>query len=88
VGYKDRSAILNPKYAERLNAGGGMLNPVIVADAEVVGTWKRSFRNNSVVVTPDPFGTPPEAGSPPPRNATANFYGCPLFWTIRSGAVL
>jgi len=73
VGYKDRSAILNPKYVKRLNAGGGMLSPVIVAHAEVVGTWKRSFRSNSVVVTPDPFGTPPEAWSR--LSAAAKRYG-------------
>jgi hypothetical protein len=63
VGYKDRSAIVKPQYAKRLNAGGGMLNPVTVVDAEVVGTWKRSFRNNAVVVTVDPFSTPPKGGS-------------------------
>ena len=63
VAYKDRSAILNPRYAKRLNAGGGMLNPVIVVDAEVVGTWKRSRKGKSVVVAANPFGALPEAGS-------------------------
>jgi hypothetical protein len=60
VGYKDRGAILNPKYAKRLNAGGGMLNPVIVADAEVVGTWKRSLKKDAVVVTADAFSNLPQ----------------------------
>jgi hypothetical protein len=73
VGYKDRSAILVPKYAKRLNAGGGMLSPVIIVDAEVAGTWKRSFRKDSVVVTADPFSGLPESRSG--LSAAAKRYG-------------
>jgi hypothetical protein len=47
VGYRDRSAILDPAHAERVNH---LLSPTIVADDRVVGTWTRSLKGDSVVV--------------------------------------
>ncbi|MEX2122466.1 MAG: winged helix DNA-binding domain-containing protein [Woeseia sp.] len=73
VGYKDRSAILDPQFASRLNAGGGMLRPVSVVDARVVGTWKRSFKKNAVVVTAAPFI--PHPGATRTLSAAAKRYG-------------
>jgi hypothetical protein len=58
VSYKDRSAVLDPIYARQANAGGGILNPTIVIDGQVVGTWKRTLRKDSVVVTPHWFSSP------------------------------
>lgn len=57
VGYQDRRAILDPSDAKKVNAGGGMLNPVIVIGGHVVGTWRRTRTADSVVVTPLPFKT-------------------------------
>jgi hypothetical protein len=51
VGYKDRSAVLDPAYVKRVNAGGGLLNPTIVIDGEVVGTWKRIMKRDGVAIT-------------------------------------
>jgi hypothetical protein len=51
VGYKDRSAVIDPAYAKRVNAGGGILNPTIVVDGEVVGTWKRIMDRDRVAIT-------------------------------------
>jgi len=56
VAYKDRSAVLDPLYAKRLNAGGGMLNPTMVVDGQVAGTWKRALKKETVVITPGLFG--------------------------------
>ncbi len=61
VGYKDRSAVLDPLHAIRVNAGGGMLNPAILIDGQVVGVWKRALRKKAVVVTPTWFSPPDEA---------------------------
>lgn len=58
VGYQDRSAVLDGQYTRRTNNGGGILNPVILYDGHVVGTWKRTLKKDAVVVTPDWF-TPP-----------------------------
>lgn len=40
LGYKDRSLVLAPEHARRVNAGGGMVAPVVLDDGEVVGTWR------------------------------------------------
>jgi hypothetical protein len=53
VAYKDRDAVLDPAYAKQ--AGNGIFSPVIVVDGRVVGTWKRSFKQNTVVLTAQPF---------------------------------
>lgn len=55
VAYKDRSAILNPARAGEASHGQGILNAVIVSDGQVVGTWKRAFGKDAVVITPSPF---------------------------------
>jgi len=55
VAYKDRAAILDPAFARRLNAGGGMINAVVVIDGRVAGNWKRSLVRDSVAVTVAPF---------------------------------
>jgi hypothetical protein len=38
-----------------VNAGGGIINPVVVVNARVVGTWKRVLRGKSVEITPTLF---------------------------------
>jgi hypothetical protein len=55
VAYKDRSAVLDPAYAKRVNAGGGMLNAIAVVDGRVVGGWKRVLGDGEVEVTVNPF---------------------------------
>jgi len=58
VAYRDRSDILDPKYAKRVNAGGGVLSPVIVVRDGVVGTWKRTIKKDTVTVKPTYFKAP------------------------------
>jgi len=36
---------------KRVNAGGWILNPTIVVDGEVVGTWKRIMKMDGVAIT-------------------------------------
>jgi hypothetical protein len=55
VAYRDRGAVLAPSHAEQLNAGGGILSPVVVLDGRVVGTWKRTLKRESVIITPSFF---------------------------------
>jgi hypothetical protein len=52
VGYKDRSAALDPKDARRhvQSNAGGLLSPTIVINGRVVGTWRRTLKKGSVVV--------------------------------------
>ncbi len=51
IAYKDRSEILDKKYAKHLNLGGGMINGTIVVEGKMVGSWKRIFEKNKVAIT-------------------------------------
>jgi hypothetical protein len=55
ISYADRSAMLDPKFLRRVNAGGGLLRPAVVIDGQVVGTWTRMLGKGSVSVRPRPF---------------------------------
>ena len=55
VGYKDRSAIIDPRFARYVNNGGGLLNAVVVINGRVEGTWKRTLGKTNVDITIAPF---------------------------------
>jgi hypothetical protein len=55
VAYKDRSAVIDPAFAKRVNAGGGMINAIVVVNGIVAGSWKRTLRGTSVDITVSPF---------------------------------
>ena len=55
LGYKKRELILPPHYAKHINAGGGMLKPVLLAEGRVLGTWKNARKKNHVEVIVEPF---------------------------------
>jgi hypothetical protein len=40
LGYADRSLHLAPEDARRVNAGGGLVRPVVLDDGVVVATWR------------------------------------------------
>ncbi len=53
VGYKNRDDVLDPAIARRINAGGGMLAPSVLAGERIVGTWRRELGASRVVVAAD-----------------------------------
>ncbi len=56
VAYRDRSAALDAHgHALVVPGGNGIFNPIIVIDGRVVGTWKRTIKTDSVVMTFSPF---------------------------------
>ena len=60
LGYADRSAVLPPAYAGRIVPGGnGVLQPTVVSDGRVVGTWRYPRRGEGEPVT-TPFEAWPE----------------------------
>lgn len=66
LGYADRSAVLDPQYANRIVPGGnGVFYPTVVSKGQVVGTWQRTFKKGMVIMTPQPFTTlrPDEQGA-------------------------
>ncbi len=59
VAYKDRSAILDPLYSQQ--TGHGIFSPTIAIDGQIVGSWKREFKKDGVVITLNPFTSLSEA---------------------------
>jgi len=56
LGYKDRSAVLEPENAHLIVPGNnGIFLPTLVADGKVLGTWKRSFKKQGIELTVHPF---------------------------------
>lgn len=56
LGYRQRDAIIDPQYFERVVPGGnGIFFLTIVIDGRIVGTWKRTFKKGTVVITTSPF---------------------------------
>ena len=55
LAYADRRLTVDPGFAGRVNAGGGMIRPVVVADGAVAGTWAYRRRGRSRTVEVDPF---------------------------------
>ncbi|MGH3881871.1 MAG: winged helix DNA-binding domain-containing protein [Pseudonocardiaceae bacterium] len=56
LGYQDRGAALPAEFAQRVVPGNnGMFQPTVVADGEIIGTWKRTGRGSKKVVLATPF---------------------------------
>jgi hypothetical protein len=54
LGYADRTLHLGAEHARRVNAGGGIVHPTVIADGRVIGTWayRRTGRRHAVDVAP------------------------------------
>jgi hypothetical protein len=56
VGYTDRSAVFDTSHAHQLDARGNVLfQHTLVLDGCVVGTWQRTFKKGTVLITTSPF---------------------------------
>jgi hypothetical protein len=61
LGYHDREMAVEPRYARRINAGGGILHPTVMVDGRIVGVWKSEQRKGELVVMVEPFESfPPQ----------------------------
>lgn len=56
ISYKDRGAALTAEHHSRAVSANGIFRPVWVADGQVRGLWKRTFKKNKVELTLEPFG--------------------------------
>jgi hypothetical protein len=55
LGYKDRSASLDNQHTQQVATRGGIFYPVMVLHGRVVGTWKRTFKKEAVLVETRPL---------------------------------
>jgi hypothetical protein len=55
LGHRSRELILDPAFAKRVNAGGGMIAQTMLDDGRVVGTWTARGL--------EPFAEPPSAAA-------------------------
>jgi hypothetical protein len=56
LGYKDRTAMLNPEHFNAIVPGGnGVFRPTMVANGRVIGTWKRTVKRQRVEMQALPF---------------------------------
>jgi hypothetical protein len=64
LGYRDRTAVLEAIHTQKITPGNnGMFSPTIVIDGKVAGTWKRTFKKDTVVMAVSPFTSFSEAQS-------------------------
>jgi hypothetical protein len=59
LGYQDRALVLDPEYAKKVQAGGGFIQPTVLVDGRVAGTWKSERTAGRLTVTVEPFGSLP-----------------------------
>jgi len=74
VGYTDRRAIFDALHANKLDPRGGLLTNTMVLDGQVIGTWKRTLKKNSVMIEANAF-VPLSNTETGAFTASANRYG-------------
>ena len=70
LGWRGRDLILDPRFARRIQAGGGWIHPAVVVDGRVAGTWRSRRAGGRLEVAVEPFGRLP-AGARPGLEAEA-----------------
>lgn len=55
LGHADRSLILDPRDARKVNRGGGWLNPVVLVDGRVAGIWRTERRARRLQLAVEAF---------------------------------
>ncbi len=55
LGYRTRELVVAPRYAKRINPGGGLLHPTLLVDGWAVGTWAIGRHGDRITVTVEPF---------------------------------
>jgi hypothetical protein len=74
VGYKNRDAVFDASHTQKLDARGNVLfNHTIVMNGRIVGTWKRTIKKDTVIITPD-FFTPLDEAEIQAFTASTNNY--------------
>jgi hypothetical protein len=54
LGYRGREAVIDPQFVKAV-ASGGVFRPMIMIDGQIVGTWKRTIKKDTLIITLNPF---------------------------------
>ncbi|MBA3328958.1 MAG: winged helix DNA-binding domain-containing protein [Solirubrobacterales bacterium] len=60
LGHRGRELVLEPAFAGRIQAGGGIVQPAVLVDGRVMGTWRRERAGDRPAVTIDLFSQLPD----------------------------
>jgi hypothetical protein len=63
LGYADRDLVLDRHFARRIQAGGGFVQPAVLVDGRVVGTWRRQRSGDRLDVALELFEELPEGAA-------------------------
>ena len=55
MGYASRVFMVAPEHARRINAGGGILHPVLLVDGQALGTWNMQRKAKLLKISLSPF---------------------------------
>lgn len=55
IAYKDRSLSLDATYHKQIMQANGIFNPIILLQGNIVGTWKRTIKKNTIYIELFPF---------------------------------
>lgn len=80
VAYRDRSAVLAARHTLKVNAGGGLIRPIIVIEGVVRGTWKRASAETRASISLTRFGRLPRMENEAVHAAIAQYQ---RFWNAR-----
>jgi hypothetical protein len=61
LGYEDKSHFLDAQHKGAVYTTNGIFNPVIVHKGAIIGTWRRTFNKDTVIVELQPFKPLPAA---------------------------
>ena len=53
LGYKDRSIVANTEDHGQLFTMNGIFFPLILQDGKVIGSWKREYKKDRVIIRPE-----------------------------------
>ncbi|HKX27726.1 MAG TPA: winged helix DNA-binding domain-containing protein [Blastocatellia bacterium] len=73
VAYKDRSAVLDQAHTKLANSGNGTLFPAIVVEGQVLGTWKRTLKKDSLAISTSLFAKLKRAETDAVNEAAARY---------------
>lgn len=59
LGYRGRELALDPAYAARIQAGGGIIHPAVLVGGRIVGRWAQQRGRDRLWVSVEPFGRLP-----------------------------